>query len=186
MLALHTGVPVRDVIMGVFNPRVEEVRWIRVNAVPVHAEASEAVEWVYSTFVDVTEQRRAAASSEVAHERLDVALTLAGLAWWAWHAPTGRLDLDPRVLSFLGFTSGDFEPTEAFWKGRIHPDDRAEHDAAMRRLLDGVDRACDATYRVESAQGVWVTVRDRGRVVERDTEGHAVRLVGTLQQVVAR
>ncbi|MDQ8155110.1 MAG: chemotaxis protein CheB [Gemmatimonadota bacterium] len=186
MVALHTGVPVRDVVMGVFNPQKEEVRWIRINAVPVHAAGGGPVEWVYATFVDVTDERRAAAASVVAHERLDVALTLAGLAWWAWHAPTGRLDLDPRVLSFLGFASGEFEPTEGFWKGRIHPEDRLAHDEAMRRLLEGVDRACDATYRVESAQGVWVSVRDRGRVVERDEAGHAVRLVGTLQQVVAK
>ena len=39
MVALRTCQPVRNVIMGVFNPKLDEYRWISIDAVPVFPRA---------------------------------------------------------------------------------------------------------------------------------------------------
>lgn len=58
MVALRTRVPVRNVVMGVFNPRRNEYRWLNIDAVPLlPGDKSPSVE-VYTVFADITEKRQ--------------------------------------------------------------------------------------------------------------------------------
>jgi len=56
MVSLRTGKPVRDVIMGVFNPFRGERSWINVNAVPLFKQGHRRPYQVYTTFSDVTQR----------------------------------------------------------------------------------------------------------------------------------
>ena len=56
MVALRSGKPVYGKIMGVFNPHLDQMRWIRVNAIPINEGA--AVKEVYTTFLDITDEHR--------------------------------------------------------------------------------------------------------------------------------
>lgn len=59
MVALRTGRPVHDALMGVYNPVSDEQRWIRVDATPFVPCEADARREVYTTFQDVTELRAA-------------------------------------------------------------------------------------------------------------------------------
>jgi PAS domain S-box-containing protein len=59
MVALQTGREVRDVVMGVYNPRTQSHVWINVNAVPRIEPGDDKPCQVYTTFDDITERRRA-------------------------------------------------------------------------------------------------------------------------------
>jgi len=59
MVALQTGREVRDVVMGVYNPRTESHVWINVNAVPRIEPGDDKPYQVYTTFDDITERKRA-------------------------------------------------------------------------------------------------------------------------------
>ena len=54
MRALRTGLPVKDVVMGVFNPVSDETRWINVHAIPQFRRGEKRPYQVYTTFEDVT------------------------------------------------------------------------------------------------------------------------------------
>lgn len=54
MMALRTGKPVRDVIMGIYRPD-ERYVWILVSAMPLRARDG-ALEQVYSSFEDITQR----------------------------------------------------------------------------------------------------------------------------------
>jgi PAS domain S-box-containing protein len=56
MLALRTGAPIRDFLMGVERPDGEQ-RWISINAEPMFRAAGEPPYGVVATFRDVTGQR---------------------------------------------------------------------------------------------------------------------------------
>ncbi|MBI3968830.1 MAG: PAS domain S-box protein, partial [Chloroflexi bacterium] len=58
MVALRTGQPVSGVVMGVLNSEEDSYRWIRIHAVPEFRSGEAAPYQVYTTFDDVTEQRR--------------------------------------------------------------------------------------------------------------------------------
>lgn len=59
MVALRSGEPVTGVVMGVFHPRDNDWRWIRVDAYPRRAHAGGPVLQVYVVFSDITETRQA-------------------------------------------------------------------------------------------------------------------------------
>jgi PAS domain S-box-containing protein len=59
MVALQTGREVRDVVMGVYNPRTESHVWINVNAVPRIEPGDDKPCQVYTTFDDITGRKRA-------------------------------------------------------------------------------------------------------------------------------
>lgn len=58
MVALRTGQEVRDVVMGVFNPKRKEYRWISIEAVPVFFQKKSMLTEVYTVFEDITEKKR--------------------------------------------------------------------------------------------------------------------------------
>jgi PAS domain S-box-containing protein len=59
MIALHSGEEVKNVIMGVFNPREEQYRWIKIHAVPQFHPGEENPFQVYTTFEDITRLKQA-------------------------------------------------------------------------------------------------------------------------------
>lgn len=70
MVALRTGEPVRNVVMGVSVPGREQA-WILINAIPIIKDGR--IEYVYASFEDITERR--ALAHELEHQALTDALT---------------------------------------------------------------------------------------------------------------
>ncbi|OGR22131.1 MAG: hypothetical protein A2277_12740 [Desulfobacterales bacterium RIFOXYA12_FULL_46_15] len=59
MLALGTGKVVKNFILGVYNPGINDYVWIIVNSVPQFKDGSDSPYQVYSTFLNITEQKQA-------------------------------------------------------------------------------------------------------------------------------
>lgn len=59
MIALRTGEEVKNVVMGVFHPLIEEYRWINIHAVPQFKPGEKVPYQVYTTFDDITERKDA-------------------------------------------------------------------------------------------------------------------------------
>ncbi|MBE0690628.1 MAG: hypothetical protein IH587_10965, partial [Anaerolineae bacterium] len=57
MRALQTGEPVRNVVMGIFNPADDAYRWIQIDAEPKFRPGERTPWQVYSTFTDITERK---------------------------------------------------------------------------------------------------------------------------------
>ncbi len=55
MIALQTGQPVIGSVIGIFNPQRDQMRWIRVNAIPLFEPGARKPSQVYTTFNDITE-----------------------------------------------------------------------------------------------------------------------------------
>jgi len=55
MKALETGRPVRQFVMGVFHPRLQEHRWIQVDAIPEFNEGEDRPFQVFAMFEDITD-----------------------------------------------------------------------------------------------------------------------------------
>ncbi len=58
-VALLKGAPVREVTMGVFNPRETAIRWTLVSAIPLFKKGETSPYEVCTIFTDITEMRRA-------------------------------------------------------------------------------------------------------------------------------
>lgn len=73
MVALQTGKPVHDVIMGIFNPDAETYRWINIQAVPLFDHGSPEPNMVYALFDDITERKKASEELLKAKEQAEAA-----------------------------------------------------------------------------------------------------------------
>jgi len=58
MDALKSGQEVRNVVMGVYNPKVKDYCWININSVPQYIQGKSKPFQVYSTFEDITARKR--------------------------------------------------------------------------------------------------------------------------------
>ncbi len=132
-------------------------------------------------------QRDAAARAAADAERLGLALEGADLALWELDVRRGSCIVSPRWLGMLGLPSDAPDAsTAAGWLARVHPDDRERVSALQQAHIDGQSPAYEATYRLQHADGHWVWVQARGRVVERDADGRALRMLGTHLDVTER
>jgi PAS domain S-box-containing protein len=129
---------------------------------------------------DQQAQRRADA------ERLELALRGADLALWDLHVPTGQATVNARWSTMLGHRPGELDTSREGWGALLHPDDRPAVEAAQQAHLDGRSDAYEAQYRLRHRDGHWVWVLDRGKVVERDAQGRALRMIGTHMDVTPR
>jgi PAS domain S-box-containing protein len=59
MVALKTKKKVRNVVMGVYDPKKDANRWINVNAIPQFKDKDKEPYQVYTTFDDITERKNA-------------------------------------------------------------------------------------------------------------------------------
>jgi len=59
MQALRTGKQVCDVMMGVFNPLLDETRWLSVSAIPQFKQGESEPFEVFAIFTDITERKKA-------------------------------------------------------------------------------------------------------------------------------
>ena len=58
MVALKTGVEVSDVIMGIQYPNKNSYTWLNINAVPQFHDGEDEPYQVYTTFEDITQQKK--------------------------------------------------------------------------------------------------------------------------------
>ena len=68
----------------------------------------------------------------------------------------------------------------------MHPDDLPRVLALQAEHVAGRTPSYEAQYRLHHRDGHWLWVLDRGRVVERDAAGVALRMVGTHMDISAR
>jgi signal transduction histidine kinase/DNA-binding response OmpR family regulator len=69
--ALNSGLPVKDVIMGVYNPAKNERVWILTSAIPQFNYSDEKPNSVYTTFTDITELKNTEYELKKAKEKAE-------------------------------------------------------------------------------------------------------------------
>jgi PAS domain S-box-containing protein len=58
MLALRSGLPVRDTVMGIHYPQEKEYRWVLISAIPQFRENETKPYQVFTSFTDITELKK--------------------------------------------------------------------------------------------------------------------------------
>lgn len=111
-------------------------------------------------------------------EQLELSLEASGDGWWHWQVQTDDVFWSPQFYRMLGYEAGEVPASYETWEQLAHPDDLHRAKAILQaHLQDGsVPYAYD--YRVRTKSGDWKWIANFGRVVERDTQGHPIRMAG--------
>jgi len=113
-----------------------------------------------------------------AKERLDLALQAANILIWDWDARRTNVFLGGSwaIILRVGKETSALSPDEL--AQMVHPDDLPKVKQALSQCLDGGQSEYVAEHRVKTLAGGWVWSLSRGRVVERDAGGRALRMTG--------
>jgi PAS domain S-box-containing protein len=108
-----------------------------------------------------------------------LALKGADLATWDWNVKTDEVVFNSRWAEMRGFRPDEIRPHIDSCHSGMHPEDRPAVLKAMTDCLEGLHSEFVCEYRVATKSGAWIWVLDRGKVVERNKDGHATRMAGT-------
>lgn len=115
---------------------------------------------------------------------LDRAQRVAQLGSWEWDLVNDRFMVTEQTLRILGTTAYRFGGTLDAFKQSMHPEDREAWIQSVEGLLAGQGQH-SLDRRVIRPTGVERTVHEEAEV-ERDAEGQAIRVIGTIQDVTDR
>jgi len=179
------------------------IRWIRDRAFPVR-DGSGSVSLIAGIADDVTERKKVQKELQQAHDqlerrvaertaalqesrqRLEMAFHGAGLASWDWNIETGAVVYNERWAQIRGFSLNDVAPHISSRMNGIHPEDLSLVEQQLKACLDGDTVEYEAEMRVNTCAGEWTWILDRGRVIERDSQGKPLRMAGVEIDITAR
>ena len=183
MIALRTGRPQREVVLGVHRPDGSLV-WVRVTSSPIF-ETDGTVRRVVTSFVDITAQLHLERRLRQSEERLRLATGVAHVGIWDWDVRTGRISWDPQMFSLYGLPPGeDLTVDYSVWAEAVHPDQLAEQERIVRQVIrTGVPqpREFDIVVHGTGESRTIATVE----TVVRDARGEVIRMVGVNRDVSA-
>ena len=104
---------------------------------------------------------------------------------WELSVPDWRVTYSSGFARLLGYELEEITVGWDFWNSRVHPEDKVRVLEAVRAHIEGRAPAYRAEYRLRKADGAWIWVLSRGRVVERAADGAALRAVGTTMDITA-
>ena len=123
-------------------------------------------------------QERIAAARR-SEERLTLALEGSGQALWDWDIAGNRIFCSARGSTLRGGPDQPFEISPQERQTHVHPDDLATVLTRVRDAFTGRTPIYEVEFRIRHHDGRWLWLHSRGRVVERDAAGRALRMVGT-------
>jgi PAS domain S-box-containing protein len=181
VVALRSGSPVRDVVMGVLDPDTESCRWILIDSMPEIRPGEHLPYRVFTTFNDITELHEAEEALRESEAMRDVAEAVALVGSWRWDPGRGRTTWSPEMYRLFDVDPEGFDGDVAFvLEARVHPDDRAMIEAATARAAAG-ERA-PVEYRVIWRDGSEHLVHGEA-TFERSAGGAVTALVGYYRDV---
>jgi PAS domain S-box-containing protein len=135
---------------------------------------------------DLSEFRLVESELRKSKERLELAIFATDAGLWDWNIDSGELLLSAEWCAILGYTPDDVNSNISFWENLIHPEDR---DRVMKQFyehLQGLTQRYQTEHRLKCKTGQWKWMLDTGKVVERDINGKALRMIGTKTDITRR
>jgi len=138
-----------------------------------------------SAIRDVTEKKLAEEALQKSEERLKLALDSVSDAVWDWRIDTDEIYFSSRWYTMLGYKPYELPQTFETWRKLLHPDDLSESEAKIFRHLESAEPFA-IEFRMRTKDNHWRWILARGKAVEQDNQGKAVRMLGIHMDITER
>ena len=120
---------------------------------------------------------------QASEERLRLVMDATGEGIWDWDVASGLVQHNAAWYHILGLNSEEGAlPVQTFIE-RVHPEDLPTLNERLADCVSGTTTDYISEHRLRHADGHYVWVADRGKVVTRDDEGRARRVVGSMRNI---
>jgi PAS domain S-box-containing protein len=147
-LAMRTGKPVENFVMGVNIPEEGKYRWISVSAVPQFRAGEKLPYRVFATFTDITEIRGAQEELRDSQRLMERALRMAGTGYWELDLSKGTATGSPESRRIYGLGEGELTIAD------IQKLPLPEYRPMLDRAIDGLVKKgekYDVTFKIRRA-----------------------------------
>lgn len=123
-----------------------------------------------------------------AKEQYELAINAARLPVWEYDVPNNRVSANVHWHRALGYELTEAQAATRFetWLSGIHPDDVAGFERVFSSDIADSTGFFETEFRIQTADGSYTWLLDRGRVVERSATGAPLRVVGISVDIDAR
>ncbi|MEO6012326.1 MAG: diguanylate cyclase [Devosia sp.] len=154
--------------------------WVLGTASVVRNDATGEPLYSIVQMVNIDKQKRAEAALAASESRWNFALESAGQGVWDHDIRTDDIYYSSMWRKMRGIPAGEYvNPAQSDWLTRLHPDDVPRALAHSTKQGLGEDGYDTLEYRERHRDGHYMWILSRGKAVEWDSEGNAVRTVGT-------
>ena len=128
--------------------------------------------------IDITEKKQLQQKQLQQDKLLQHALDAVSDGVWEWHVGTNDISLDQRSKELFGVAEEKVQKFNDLFP-LIDDGDLAELQSMIRSHLEGRNDRIDYIFKVRRKSGSIVWLRGRGRILERNSNGKPLRLIGT-------
>jgi PAS domain S-box-containing protein len=118
-------------------------------------------------------------------ERYAMTISAVNDGLWDWHVPSGIAFFSPLYYTILGYANGEFAATYNSWRLLVHPEDIGNAECELRKSVE-TGKGFSIDLRMKGKAGEWIWVSTRGRAIDLDADGKAVRMAGVLSDITDR
>ncbi len=173
-----------------------DIRDMLVSYLPVQFQGQSGI---FGWLLDITDRKRNEANIAASEARLQAAALAANLGLWDFKPQTGELMTNGIWMDLFGYLSEDGTTDKAefdgkwyrlrgglsSWKSLFHPEDiRGQHAIFAEDFVQHTD-IFRGEYRIKTPHDGWRWVMVAGQVIERDSAGKPLRMVGILSDIDA-
>jgi two-component system, LuxR family, sensor kinase FixL len=129
------------------------------------------------TLIDITDKKLIQNERETTAQKLEITLEATNLGMWDWDIVNNKITWNKNLYNLLGYEENAFEVTYEKWQSILHEQDRQKsHESVQEQLLRG--NVFIAEFRYKKADGSWIWIEARGKVVRYDENNNPLQMVG--------
>jgi len=118
-------------------------------------------------------------------EKLNKVLKASGSGSWEWNIKTDEHSVDKAWLGMLGLSFSDIKNNSSDWSERIHRDDYLRVMETVQKAIRE-DKSYVVEFRMRHRDGHYVWIQGSGGISQRESDGSALKLSGTHQDITQR
>ncbi len=119
-------------------------------------------------------------------QRLRLALEASNQGIYDLNIRTGTIATSDGFARMLEYDPADYRITFDTWVTNLHPDDREDSLLVYNEYISGQRKVYSQEFRMRTRSGDWKWIHSAGKVMERDKQGHPLRMLGIHKDISER
>jgi len=184
----------REKIREVFHEAIDNIQTKgNINPIVTKGGLEVEIEWYDKTLkdkngktigllaigLDITKRKELQQALQESEERLSFALDATSDGIWDRNLESGELYLSDNYYRILGYNPGEIGITQKDFEELLHPEDKERVLQKIQKCIEGKAKDYSVEFRMKTKSGKWKWIMGRGNVVSRDSNGKALRFLGT-------